>query len=152
LSFILNPAGNHDPSTLWELALARPGLSAERPPSLEWLLRANSVELYGHLAANSSRVEGSGHNGAGVFEAVVFFRVPLDAAQLAAFRSRDSAGNENGNGDSLERADSWQAFYFGSDDILGFEWQLRLHDLSKKSEWERWKILERPSILLSEQR
>ncbi len=40
LDFYPDPANSGDALSLWELALSRPGLSAERPPSLELLLRA----------------------------------------------------------------------------------------------------------------
>src|ERR1039457_2168628 len=49
LDFYPDPARNGDALSLWELALSRSGLSAERPPSLELQLRANSLELRGHL-------------------------------------------------------------------------------------------------------
>jgi hypothetical protein len=150
VDFYADRGANSDAWTLWELRLARPGPSAERPPSLELLLRANSVELRGHLAAKLLSTEANRHNGAGELDDVTFFRVPLDAGQLAAFRSHDPANS--GNGQLSQETDSWQAFYSGRDELLGLEWQLRLHDLTKKSEWERWRILERPAIhLVSEQ-
>jgi len=135
--------------TLWELALGRIGPSAERPPSLELLLRANSLELVGHLDARAQGANGNGHKASAGFEDVLFFRVPLDTAQLAPFRSHDPAGNGNGDAASHELAapaNSWQAFYSDRDDANGIEWQLRLRDLTKKSEWERWKILESSAL------
>ena len=150
-----------DSISLWELPLARVGPSAERPPSLELLLRANSIELRGHFANDRVKASGNGNDGAAGpsageagLEDVVFFRVPLDAAQLAPFRSHDPAGNgHSGNGDSAARElaarpGSWQAFYSERDESLGIEWQLRLRDLTKKSEWERWKILDSPTLPL----
>jgi len=155
LDLYSDPTRTNDSWTLWELPLARPGSSAMRPASIELLLRANAVELCGHLRANPLTSSRNGHGDA-VLEETVFLRVPLDTAKLAAFRSHDPA--ENGSGDFTPQglspgANSWHAFYSGSDDILGMEWQLRLHDLSKRSEWERWKILESPAIhLVSEPR
>ncbi len=144
--------------TLWELALVRMKFSAERPPSLELVLRENSIDLLGHLAPWEGG-SGNGHGGngnsgnghsAGDYEDVVFFRVPLDTNQLAEFRSHDPS-NEAGNGSETGAAPapagmSWQAFYSGGDETLGIEWQLRLRDLAKKSQWERWKILEPASM------
>src|SRR5580658_2313991 len=86
LDFYPDAAKSGDALLLWELALSRPGLSAERPPSLELVLRENSVDLIGHLAggtsANGNRTQ-TGH------EQAMFFRVPLDTALLAEFRSHD---------------------------------------------------------------
>jgi hypothetical protein len=147
---------SNDAFTLWELPLARVGPSAERPPSLELLLRANSLELCGHLDGRPPSASGNGHNGVADFEDVLFFRVPLDTALLAPFRSHDPAGNGNGDSPAHEgsaRANSWHAFYSDRDEALGIEWQLRLHDLTKKSEWERWKILESSAMpLMTEQK
>src|SRR5208282_192963 len=155
LDFYPDPAKSGDALTLWELALARPGLSAERPPSLELVLRENSVDLIGHFSASAGgAATNGGRNGLG-HDQVTFFRVPLDTALLAEFRSHDpSEGAENGSGNSaaeeiLTNANSWHAFYSGRNDGLGIEWQLRLRDLNKKSEWERWKILESAAMPLA---
>jgi len=156
LDFYSDPAKSGDALTLWELALSRPGPSAERPPSLELLLRGNSMELCGHLIPPSETASNNGHAAESpAWNDVVFFRVPLDTAQLAMFRSHDPASNggngngSNGNGDAA--ANSWGAFYSGRNEDLGIEWQLRLRDLSKKSEWERWKILETTATPLATQ-
>jgi hypothetical protein len=135
-----------EPVTLWELPLRRASFSAEKPPSLELLLRGNSIELCGHLGPGIE--EPNANDSLEDWEDAVFFRVPLDAAQLAGFRSHDPAGaNENGNGHSNAGANpnAWQAFYSERNEVLGIEWQLWMRDLSKKSEWERWKILD-PAI------
>lgn len=158
LDFYPDPAKPGRGLTLWELALTRVKFSTERPPSLELVLRDNSIDLLGHLApwedgsGNGHGSNGHGSNGhsAGDYEDVVFFRVPLDTNQLAEFRSHDPS-NEGGNGNETGAGPapagmSWQAFYSGGDETLGIEWQLRLRDLAKKSQWERWKILEPASM------
>ena len=155
LDFYPDPARNGDALSLWELALSRPGLSAERPPSLELQLRANSLELRGHLISAAPDPSGNGHAAAADNGDVLFFRVPLDTAGLAEFRSHDpadSAGNGNGNaagGEAGVNGNSWQAFYSHHNEELGIEWQLRLRDLTRKSEWERWKILESVAMPLA---
>lgn len=155
LDFYPDPARNGDALSLWELALSRPGMSAERPPSLELLLRANSLELRGHLISAAPDPSGNGHAAAADNGDVLFFRVPLDTAGLAEFRSHDpadSAGNGNGNaagGEAGVNGNSWQAFYSHHNEELGIEWQLRLRDLTRKSEWERWKILESVAMPLA---
>lgn len=149
LDFYPDPAKPGRGLTLWELALVRTEFSTERPPSLELVLRENSIDLLGHLASwEGAGGNGNGHGGSGHggdYEDVVFFRVPLDTNQLAEFRSHDPS-NEGGNGN--EAGASWQAFYSGGDETLGIEWQLRLRDLKKKSLWDRWKILEPASMPL----
>jgi len=152
LDYYPDPARNGDSLSLWDLALSRSGPSAERPPSLELLLRPNSLELCGHLVLSAESTSGNGHRGAPSRDDVIFFRVPLDAAQLAEFRSHDPLGGaDNGNGSSATEessasAGSWHAFYSDRNEELGLEWQLRLRDLTRKSEWDRWKILESASV------
>jgi hypothetical protein len=142
-----------DRLTLWELPLARNPGSSERPPSLELVLKEKSLELCAHLfpsAADNGHVKGSAEN------ELVFFRVPLDSAQLAEFRSHDpleDAGNGNGShgtGEVPPDRNFWRAFYSDSDESVGFEWQLWLRDLAKKAEWDRWKILESVATPLAE--
>ncbi len=148
LDLYSDPTRTNEAWTLWELPLSRPGSSALRPPSVELRLRANSVELCGHLLGNPLGASENGRRDAAVLTDVVFLRVPLDAAQLAAFRSQDPTHNGTGDSTSHELsagANSWQVFYSGREDTLGIEWQLHLQDLSKRSEWERWKILESES-------
>jgi len=148
LELYSDPAHASESFTLWDMPLAPPTSEAERPPSIELLLRANAVELVGHLEPAFSNGKGKVHTGA-QFEDVVFFRIPLDAAQLARFRAEDPSSNGNGHGEAHELsrlAKSWQAFYLAEDEALGLEWQVRMHDLTKKSEWERCKILEAASI------
>jgi hypothetical protein len=153
LDFYPDPTKSSDALSLWELALSRTGLSAERPPSLELLLRANSLELRGHLISAIPGASGNGHRAAADDGDVLFFRVPLDTARLAEFRGHDPAdAGSNGNGAHGEagiNGNSWQAFYSHQDEYLGIEWQLRLRDLTRKSEWERWKILESTAMPLA---
>ena len=146
LDFYPDASKGGDALSLWELALSRPLLSAERPPSLELVLRPHSIELRGHLYAGleTTAAEGNGNGVPGGEGDIVFFRVPLDAAALAEFRSHDPADpGANGNGGQAHaNGNSWRAYYSFSDEESGIEWQLRLRDLTRKSEWERWKILE----------
>lgn len=136
--------------TLWEVALSRPGLSAERPPRLELLLRGNGLELCVHLVSPPRRAGGNNHAGDGTSDEEVFFRVPLDPAELAEFRSPDpllvdaDSAKNGGHAATEQVADGnfWEAFYSDRNDALGIEWQLRVRDLSKRAEWTRWKILE----------
>jgi hypothetical protein len=126
--------------TLWEIPLARPRGSADRAPSLGLLLRRDSLEL---CSRDSTAANGNGHPADSANVDVSFFRVPLDAAQLAEFRSEDPMPTSS---DAMTAGNSWQAFYACQDEKLGFEWQLSLRDLGKKAEWEQWKILESAPI------
>jgi len=157
LDFYPDPAKPGRGLTLWELALVRAKFSVERPPSLELVLRENSIDLIGHLVpfeegANGG-ANGNGGNGNGAahggraYEEVLFARVPLDSNQLAEFRSHDPLaeapnGDQGAAGLAASAGASWQAYYSGGDEALGIEWQLRLRDLRKKSLWDRWKVLE----------
>jgi hypothetical protein len=122
--------------TLWDVPLARPLRATEIPPSLELLLRQNSLEL---CIRRSSSPPGSREEMRPGDGDTVFFRVPLDAALLSEFRSQEPISNTI---EESATADSWQAFYTCEDHDLGYEWQLSLRDLEKKVEWEQWKILE----------
>jgi len=135
--FYAEDAKNGNALTLWELPLARARGSADRPTSLELLLRQNSIELCRHNAFATGN--GNGRSADPAEEKITFFRVPLDAAQLAEFRSQDPFAGAN---EAAANGNSWQAFYACQDEKLGFEWQLSLRDLEKKAEWEQWKILE----------
>ncbi len=134
-------AGGRDRLTLWELPLARMLAWAERPPSLELALKEKSVELCAHFSPSSPN-NGDARNSAQ--DEIVFFRVPLDSSKLLEFRSHDpleSSGNGELSEDHLAR-NFWRAFYSHSDEGAGFEWQLWIRDLTKKAEWDRWKILD----------
>ena len=136
LDFYSDDVRKGDPLTLWEVPLAPPGESLERPPALALSLRGDFLEL--HAGVHNGTGAGRGAEQAETHE-TVFFRVPLDAARLAEFRGADPLAN--GNGGPLNGG-SWQSFYSHEDSDLGIDWQLRLRDLQRKSEWEQWKILE----------
>jgi hypothetical protein len=121
--------------TLWDVPLARPRGTAEIQPSLELLLRHNSLELCRRAPCPSDNQLGA-QSGEGD---TVFLRVPLDAALLSEFRSHDPDPHSV---EAPALGSSWQAFYSSQDQQLGYEWQLSLRDLEKKAEWEQWKILE----------
>jgi hypothetical protein len=112
--------------------------SNQRPPSLELVLKEKSVELCAHLLPMAGS---NGHSKISATNEMVFFRVPLDTAELTEFRSHDPRGNADGSEPQLNHA-AWRAFYSHRDELAGFEWQLWVRDLNKKGEWDRWRILE----------
>jgi hypothetical protein len=68
---------------------------------------------------------------------------PLRASLLTQFRSHDPAERTNGNASTNGNgAGTWRTYYAAENKSLGIEWQLRLVDLNRKVDWERWKILE----------
>jgi hypothetical protein len=157
LDYYPNASGADDALLLWELALARPAATGLRPPSLELLLRGESLELRAALVWDSTEATGNGHSAAPHDRQTgLLLHLPLDAAQLEEFRGNDPervADEEHGgngkNGARPQRLNSasyWHAFYSGSDEAHGIEWEIRLRDLSKKAEWERWHIWESGAI------
>ncbi len=166
LDFYPDPANGAGTLTLWDLSLARPDGTPRKPPSLELSLQGNYIELRGHSISSGNgggetkHAPGNGNGNKPGGEEPVFLRVPLETAQLAEFRSLDPASRaENGNGHADgpaifshgPSASNWQAFYSNRDESLGVEWQLWVRDLSKKAEWERWKILESTAIPVAEE-
>ncbi|MGA9882770.1 MAG: hypothetical protein WBQ34_03520 [Candidatus Acidiferrales bacterium] len=159
LDYYPNAADCNDALMLWELALARPAAAGLRSPSLELLLRGDALELRVPQISVAAETNGNGHSSSpNPSQTAVLLEVPLDPAQLDEYRRNDSepaseedrGENERVNGapnaQPLNGTSFWHAFYSGSDESLGIEWELRLRDLSKKVEWERWHIWESGSI------
>lgn len=153
---VLSQANVGDELLLWELALARPSAPGLRPPSLELLLRDDALELRGPFFFGVAEVSTNGRFASSQLnDAETLLRLPLDAKDLSEYR-RDEPGAEGdaacagGNGSEKGGANSqrtnsascWQAVYSGCDETLGIEWELRVRDLGKKAEWERWRIWE----------
>lgn len=135
--------------TLWELRLSSQNGSAVRPPSLQLLLRQNTLELCARFPDAGDSNENGEPGAIGADEEARIFCVPLDAARLAEHRSldpleenHDGMNRNSGPNGFSAGANSWRAFYSFVDETMGFEWQLWSRDLSKKAEWEQWKILE----------
>jgi len=120
--------------TLWELPLARPTCEGG-VPSLVLSLRGNALDLASHSTA-SAIPETTG-------DEVILFRAPLDLRLLAEFRGHDPAEWANGNECAhSDMGDHWQAFYSWEDETRGIAWELRVIDLNRRIEWDRWKTLE----------
>jgi hypothetical protein len=159
LDYYPNPSNRDDALLLWELALSRPAAPGLRPPSLELLLRGDALELRGPMAFVATKVSGNGHSDSQHSgEPALLLRLPLDADELSEYRREDpesddteahadhAGGNGRAHSHSANSASFWQAFYSGAYETLGVEWELRLRDLGKKAEWERWRIWEAGSI------
>lgn len=152
IDFYPGQSGGSESVTLWEVPLERANGSGAHPPSLELVLQNDSLELRANGLVNARLRPHNGPIGA----EIALLRVPLDAVRLANFRSADPAARSGpaGNGQSplasqLKEqpepevsAVGWERFYASSDEALGIEWELRVRDLNRKAEWDRWKILE----------
>jgi hypothetical protein len=166
LDFYPDPSSGADSLNLWQLSLARPDGTALRPPTLELTLRGNYLEFAAQIigigngigSSDGTAANSGGNSASSDREETLLMRVPLDNAKLAEFRSHDPTnGAENGKGQPTgsERSSNgsgpgnWQAFYSYHDENLGLEWQLWVRDLSKKAEWERWKIVETTAIAIA---
>ncbi len=158
LDYYPNSADRDDALMLWELALARPSAAGLRPPALELLLRGDALELRASQISAAPETSSNGRSGSeSASEAAVLLRLSLDPAQLENYRRNDpeSAGEEEHREDQhrdqanqvrMNSASFWHAYYSGSDEALGIEWELRLRDLGKKAEWERWRIWESGAV------
>lgn len=154
LDFYADSDAAADQLTLWELRLAG-GERIERPPSLELILSGNSIELRGCYCCSKVNAANTNNGcpGGSDADATTFLRVHLDVDLLAEFRSHDPLeGSENGGQPSPGGGGvrtCWRAFYSHDDQDTGIEWQLWLHDLRKKADWDRCKILEPEPVWLN---
>jgi hypothetical protein len=148
LDFYPDPSKSDDRIVLWELQLNPARAPVERPALLRLILQRNWVELRGWFPSLDGDNSGNGHRMPNTRNEDVFFHIPLDTDLLADFQTPDPAddGALNGNlagEDALPLSTrSWRTFYSNRDENAGIEWQLRLHDLRLKAEWERFKILD----------
>lgn len=151
LDYYPEASGGEAALLLWELALARPAAAGLRPPSLELMLHGDALELRASHPAAEAESNGNVNSEPSQSEyPAVLLYLPLDPAQLEEFRGNDAesdgddSGAGNGNGAEAKphqrhsSASYWHAFYSGSVAALGIDWELRLRDLGKKAEWERW--------------
>jgi hypothetical protein len=159
LDYYSNSANRDEALLLWELALARPSAAGLRPPSLELLLRGDALELRASQISAVPEASSNGRSGSeNTSETAVLLHLPLDPTQLDEFRQNEpesaaeqerSENKDRGGAANAVRMNSasyWHAFYAGSDEALGIEWELRLRDLGKKAEWERWRIWESRTV------
>jgi len=134
-------SGAAEPVTLWELPLAASAEYAPEPaPSLELRLVADALEL---RAAHGRFDSGGGNGAAAHVDEFVFFHIALDAAQLGEYRKSEAEGPSDAGGTQVPAsADSWISYFAHHDEYSGVDWQLCIRDLTRKEEWERWKVWE----------
>jgi hypothetical protein len=137
------------PVTLWQMPLAEAnaGSATGRVPTIE--LRWQD----GALALCASQERRSAEN-ADVITLVpderILLSVPLDPELLEAFRQPDLAAMDElpeefdklpSNGTN-SNGHQFVAFYGGDDSDSGIAWHLCLRDLARRSEWDRWRVVE----------
>lgn len=138
--------GRDSEVTLWELRLGLPGESGERPSSLELVLGGDAIELRANLCEKVAH--GASENGTRGEKRIAFFSAPLNPRDLAKFRSDELIEEGGGaNGDAGPNGwgmagNPWRAFYSATDDEVGFEWHLCVRDLTRKADWERWRVID----------
>jgi hypothetical protein len=142
-------ANADQPITLWEMSLAdeKAGVPSGRVPTLELRWREGELELCSRtdrfMTAEDNTITLTPHE-------QILFAVPLDAERLAQFRAAEDSGNgevggviEQIAGESPDSpGNSWVAMFGREDESLGIEWNLSLRDLTRQSDWKRWKVFE----------
>jgi len=138
--FFSSPSASDEGVKLWELFLGPPGSLARRADLLELQIVTRDRFDCIVLSLQNSRSDSSEF----CSPEEPLFAIPLDRALLSPFRSPEPASSDaNGVGDTTPASEcSWKGFYSFQDEMLGFEWQLWMQDLTQKAEWERWKILD----------
>ena len=129
LHFFSSPSADAEGVQLWELSLGPPEPVSHRPDFLELQLVARDhcdcIELrarnVGPRLVTSSEFDEP------------LFTVPLDRALLALHRADDP---------TAESDCAWKGYYSFDDEARGVQWQLWMQDLTRKAEWERWKLLD----------
>jgi hypothetical protein len=150
-SFDIFPESSNEaqPLTLWEMPLeeAKASAATGRVPTIQLRWREGELEL---CALQNRRGSNEDDVITLVPEERILLSVPLDPARLAPFhKTHESAADEDagdfektpGNGHEAN-GHRFMAFYGSEDDETGIEWHLWLRDLVRRSEWDRWKIVE----------
>ncbi len=134
--------------TLWEMPLAEAKASSAtgRVPTIELRWSDEMLQL---CAVDDLRAAGADDVIAFAPEERVILSVPLEAASLEPFRKGQDAADDaiweiepaatnelNSNGHQFT------SFYGADDEATGIEWHLCLRDLARRSDWDRWKIVE----------
>ena len=144
-SFDIFPESSKDahPVTLWEMPLEEAKATATgRVPTIELRWDNGALVL---CAVQDRRAAASDDVITLRPEERSLLYVPIDLAKLEPFRQAQETeqdgiaavfGNGSANGHQL------MVRYGSEDDAAGIEWHLWVRDLVKRSEWDRWKIVE----------
>lgn len=138
LHFFSSRAADDEGVQLWELLLGPAEAAAHRADSLELqIVTRESCDCI-ELRARHSRSRPA--DSAASTEPL--FSIPLDRAMLASRRAPEPAAEAPSGARAGEVECTWKGFYSFQDEARGIEWQLWMQDLTRKAEWDRWKIVE----------
>lgn len=137
------------PVTLWQmpLAAAKAGAATGRVPTIELRWQDGALAL---CALQDRRAGVDDDVIALVPDERILLSVPLDPELLEPFRQAGVSAQEDmpeefiklPSNEAAANGHQFVAFY-GSDDVdSGIEWHLCLRDLARRSEWDRWRIVE----------
>jgi hypothetical protein len=137
------------PVTLWQMPLAeaKAGAATGRVPTIELRWQDGALAL---CALQDRSAAGDADVIALVPDERILLSIPLDPERLEPFRQTESSAQEKlpeefdkipGNG-AASNGHQFVAFYGSDDSDTGIEWHLCLRDLARRSEWDRWRIVE----------
>ena len=138
LHFFSSSSADGEGVQLWELFLGPAEGAAHRADFLELQIVTREHCDCIELRARNSRRRPADSNPPDDLH----FTVPLDRAMLALHRSPEPAVEGSPSAAISDPECTWKGFYSFHDEARGIEWQLWMQDLTRKAEWERWKILE----------
>ncbi len=137
------------PLTLWEMPLAEAEANSAtgRVPTIELRWRDSELEL---CALQNRHATNEDDVITLVPEERILLCLPLDPSRLEPFRKAHESGQDEttadfekapGNGHN-SNGHQFMVCYGSEDDDTGIAWHLWLRDLVRRSEWDRWKIVE----------
>jgi hypothetical protein len=142
-------SGEDQPVTLWEMPLAeaKAGAATARVPTIELRWHDGALEL---CALQERRATSDDAVITLVPEERILLSVPLDSTRLESFRKFGESDHDDGAADfdkvsgngTNSNGHEFMAVYGSDDDDRGIAWHLCLRDLIRRSEWDRWKIVE----------
>jgi hypothetical protein len=137
------------PVTLWQmpLAAAKAGAATGRVPTIELRWQDGALAL---CALQDRRAGVDDDVIALVPDERILLSVPLDPELLEPFRQAGVSAQEDmpeefiklPSNEAAANGHQFVAFYGSDDADSGIEWHLCLRDLARRSEWDRWRIVE----------
>jgi hypothetical protein len=137
------------PVTLWQMPLAgaKAGAATGRMPTIELRWQDGALAL---CALQDRRAGVDDDVIALVPDERILLSVPLDPELLEPFRQAEVSAQEDmpeefiklPSSEAAANGHQFVAFYGSDDADSGIEWHLCLRDLARRSEWDRWRVVE----------
>lgn len=137
------------PVTLWQMPLAgvKAGAATGRVPTIELRWQDGALAL---CALQDRRAGVDDDVIALVPDERILLSVPLDPELLEPFRQAEVSAQEDmpeefiklPSSEAAANGHQFVAFYGSDDADSGIEWHLCLRDLARRSEWDRWRVVE----------